>query len=131
MKEIKTSRCLPKVDFPSDWNVTYSALHWSVWKRYSDTLIFILRMYIHTYIILIPPNCTDRLHPLDISVNKPAKDFLQREFQDWYSTKICHQFQGLEPVDLGLVIMKPLRAQWMISLHKYLKSNPQIIQNRF
>ena len=83
------------------------------------------------YVILIPPNCTDSLQPLDISVNKPAKDFLRRKFQDWYSKKISRQFQGLEskePVDLRLAIMKP---QWMISLHTYLKSNPQIIQNGF
>ena len=98
----------------------------SVWKRYSGTLILIM----YSYVILIPPNCTDRLQPLDISVNKPAKDFLRQEFQDWYSKKICHQFQGLEskePVDLRFTIMKPLGAQWMISLHKYLKSKPQII----
>ena len=27
--EGKTSCCLPKVDFPNDWNVTYSSTHWS------------------------------------------------------------------------------------------------------
>lgn len=86
------------------------------------------------YVVLIPANCTDRLQPLDISVNKPAKDFLRRQFQKWYSDKICRQFQGVdlkEPVDLRLTIMKPLGANWMISLHKYFKSNPTIIQNGF
>ena len=29
-------------------------------------------------VILIPPNCTDRLQPLDLSVNKAAKEFLRR-----------------------------------------------------
>jgi len=48
------------------------------------------------YVVLIPANCTDRLQPLDISVNKPAKDFLRRQFQEWYSNKICRQFQGME-----------------------------------
>jgi len=30
--------------------------------------------------ILIPANCTDRLQPLDISVNKAAKEFLRKQF---------------------------------------------------
>jgi len=30
-------------------------------------------------------------------VNKPAKDFLHKQFQQWYSTKVCRQFQGVDP----------------------------------
>ena len=36
-------------------------------------------------VVLIPPNCTDRLQPLDLSVNKAAKEFLRRQFQTWYA----------------------------------------------
>ena len=35
-------------------------------------------------VILIPPNCTDRLQPLDLSVIKAAKEFLRRKFNEWY-----------------------------------------------
>ena len=35
-------------------------------------------------VILVPPNCTDRLQPLDLSVNKAAKEFLRRKFHEWY-----------------------------------------------
>ena len=34
---------------------------------------------------LLPPNTTDLLQPLDIAVSKPAKNYLQQQFQDWYS----------------------------------------------
>jgi len=34
-------------------------------------------------VVLIPPNCTDRLQPLDISVNKSVKEFLHKEFHSW------------------------------------------------
>ena len=37
---------------------------------------------------LIPLNTTDRLQPLDISVNKTAKHFLKEKFQEWYSDQI-------------------------------------------
>ena len=79
----------------------------------------------NVYVVLIPANCTDRLQPLDISVNKPAKDFLHKQFQQWYSAKVCRQFQGVdpkEPVDHRLTILKPMGAEWMIALHNYLKN---------
>ena len=63
----------------------------------------------NVYVVLIPANCTDRLQPLDISVNKPAKDFLHKQFQQWYSAKVCCQFQvdPKEPVNLRSTILKP------------------------
>ena len=42
-------------------------------------------------VVLIPPNCTDRLQPLDLSVNKAAKDFLHRKFREWYAKQVCVQ----------------------------------------
>ena len=84
--------------------------------------------------MLIPPNCTDRLQPLDLSVNKSAKSFLQNEFQTWYAKQVCSHLQGQsenESIDLRLSIVKPLAAEWMKSCYDYIKSKPTIIQNGF
>jgi len=73
----------------------------------------------HIYVILIPPNCTDRLQPMDLSVNKPAKDFLRNKFQTWYSKQVCSQFQGKtekSPIDTRTSVVKPFGAEWMIAL---------------
>ena len=40
----------------------------------------------NVHVVLIPANCTDKLQPLNLSVNKAAKDFLRSKFfQNWYA----------------------------------------------
>ena len=83
---------------------------------------------------VVPANCTDRLQPLDVSVNKAAKEFLRRQFQDWYSDQIVVQLRqdresAVQPDDLRMSVLKPLCAQWMISLYKYMTDKADIIKN--
>ena len=77
--------------------------------------------------VIVPPNCTDKLdvQPLDVSVNKPAKDFLCHQFQIWYAEQICSQENPdqLEPVNLRLQTVKPLGAGWMIQLYDHMESS--------
>ena len=84
--------------------------------------------------VIVLPNCTDRLQPLDVSANKPAKEFLRSKFQAWYADKIASQLEEarvIEPVNLKLSIMKPIGAKWMIQLFDYFKTKPEIIKNGF
>ena len=87
--------------------------------------------------VLVPPNCTDHLQPLDATVNKAAKDFLRRKFQEWYSERVLEQLdrgieaKDLQPVDLRLSTMKPIGAEWIMSMFRYFSSNPDIIKNGF
>ena len=37
----------------------------------------------HIHSCFIPTNTTDRLQPMDVAVNKPAKAFLKEQFQNW------------------------------------------------
>ena len=45
-------------------------------------------------VILIPPNCTDRLQPLDLSINKAAKEFLRRKFKSGMPSKCVCKMQN-------------------------------------
>ena len=159
----KTSRCLPSVEFPDDWHITYSINHWSNEGTIKECLC---RTYPTTYIdgkrkslnlaskfpalvlfnnfkaqctsdiltlldqnninvVLIPPNCTDCLQPLDISINKAVKDHLRGQFQSWYTGEIyyCYKEQKeKEPVDLRMSVVKPLSATLMISTCNYISN---------
>ena len=78
--------------------------------------------------VIVPPNYTDTL---DVSANKPAKEFLRSKFQAWYADKIASQLEEARPVDLKLSTMKPIGAKWMIQLFDYFKTKPEIIKNGF
>ena len=59
---------------------------------------------------------------MDLSVNKPAQDFVRAKFRDWYDSQICKQLDDdlNEEVDMR-----------MINLHAYQSSWPSIIINGF
>ena len=83
-------------------------------------------------VVMVPLNCTDRLQPLDVNVNKPVKDFLCEKFHSWYTQNICAQLEGKmskEPFDLRLSVVKTLGARGMVELYDFMKSKPDIIRN--
>ena len=85
-------------------------------------------------VALVPANCTDRLQPLDVSVNKSVKEFLHGRFHEWYASEVSKQLQSskeVKLVDLHLSRVKPLAATWLIQLMDYLKMNPEIAVNGF
>ena len=44
----------------------------------------------------VPANCTDKLQPLDLSVNKPLKDEMKKYFQAWYAEEVKKQLVTLK-----------------------------------
>ena len=93
------------------------------------------------HVCLLPPNTADLLQPMDFSVNKPAKEYLKRQFEQWYSRKVMEQLEGrdlddleaaeLQPINLGMPILKEIGAQWLVEMAEYISENPQFIVNGF
>ena len=71
----------------------------------------------------MPPNTTDHLQLMDIAVNKPAKEYIKKQFEMWYSQQEIKQLDGhdindldheniqLHPIDLHISALKETGAK--------------------
>ena len=90
-----------------------------------------------THLCLLPPNTTDRLQPMDLTVNKPEKEYMKNLFQHWYAQEITRQLDDgaeteyLQPVDLSLAVLKELGAKWLVQTVEYISDNPSFIVDVF
>lgn len=71
-------------------------------------------------------------------MNKPAKDYLRKEFQNWYSEKLMEEVEDensdiadISPINLGMPTLKELGAKWLVQMSEYISDNPQFIVNGF
>ena len=45
---------------------------------------------------------------MDIAINKPAKEFIKRRFELWYSEEVIKQLNGKEKDELEAVEIQPI-----------------------
>lgn len=88
------------------------------------------------HVCFLPPNSTDRLQPMDLSVNKAIKSYMKKEFEEWYAEQIMSQIDSsndddIEPIEYPLPVMRELGAKWLVGIHQHMCANPQIIVNGF
>ena len=84
--------------------------------------------------IIVPANCTDKLQPIDISINKPVKDGMKTCFQTWYADQIKKQLErsgSFESVDLSAPALKAQSTNWLVSVWNSMEKRPLLAINGF
>ena len=87
-------------------------------------------------VVIVPHNLTNKFQPLDISVNKAAKAFIQNLYNEWFSNQVAIQLKhGIDPTDVKisskLSDLKPLHASWIVDLYDHLSNEAEMIINGF
>ena len=84
--------------------------------------------------VQVPVNCTDKLQPVDISINKPVKGEM-RNFQWWYAAELRKQLKevplGEVKVDVAAAAIKTRSAHSIISAWQALVGTPEVAVNGF
>ena len=75
-------------------------------------------------VVFVPANCTDKLQPLDLSVNKSFKNEMRKNFVEWYSSCVAKELKSgksVNYINIGLQMsaIRPLSANWFISAYDY------------
>ena len=77
--------------------------------------------------VSVPANMTHFFQPLDLTVNRVAKNFTKKEFTSYYLGVIQQglqdgkQLEDIE-VDLRLSVIKHLHAQWLVNMYNFLST---------
>ena len=75
----------------------------------------------------VPANMTHFFQPLDLTVNRCAKERMKNEFVVYYSEAVKQQLDSgtqLEDVevDFRISVLKPMHAQWLVTLYNFFTS---------
>ena len=75
-------------------------------------------------VVIVPHNLTNKFQPLDLSVKKTAKSFIQNKYNDWFANQIFTQLQnGKDPTDVKisskLSNLKPIYARWIVDWYNH------------
>ena len=75
-------------------------------------------------VVILPHNLTNKFQPLDLSVNKSAKSFIQNKYNDWFAGQVFTQFQNekdLTDVKISskLLDLKPIHARWIVGSYNH------------
>ena len=105
---------------------------WDVFKGQMTDKVKNELAWLSIELVPVPANMTHFFQPLDLTVNRAAKNFIKKEFVSYYSGAIqqgLNEGKALEDiqVDVRLTVIKPLHAQWLVDVYNFFSTEGQQI----
>lgn len=80
----------------------------------------------------MPPSCTDKLQPLDQTINKKYKENIKAQFQRIAKEISCSKNKSgdraqISQIDLKTAVIKPLHAKWIIKCHQDMECETEFL----
>ena len=95
----------------------YSLIVMDTFKGQDNAEIRALCLKNDCKLVIVPHNLTDKLQPLEITINQKAKKFISHKFNTWSVDRVSEQ-------------LKPLHVYWIVDIYTYLKQHKESILNR-
>ena len=97
---------------------------WDVFKGQMTQRVKDRLTSLNLELVPVPANMTHFFQPLDLTVNGSAKKFVRNQFTEYYSGAVKEQLDSGKQlddidVDFRLSTVKPLHAEWLISMYNY------------
>jgi hypothetical protein len=105
---------------------------WSVHKS-ADFLQWLGKAYPRFHPVFVPAGCTGKAQPADLMLQRPLKARVVEEYTMWMTREIGKQLKvGATPdkikVNVGMVRLKPLLVEWMVSSWDKLRTRTALIK---
>ena len=75
-------------------------------------------------VVIVPHNLTNKFQPLDLSVKKPVRSFIQNKYNDWFADHVFMELQnGKDPtyvkISSKLPDFKAIHARWIADWYNH------------
>ena len=86
-------------------------------------------------VVIEPHNLTNKFQPLDLSVNKTVKSFIQNKYNGWFADQVFTQLQnGKDPTDVKISSksdLKLIHARWIVDWYNHVIKEKEMIVRGF
>lgn len=112
-------RCIRQFELRADASIILLLDVWSVHTS-EELRLWLRQKHPRIHLVYVPANCTSKLQPADVALQRPFKAHIRNAFNAWAASKLKEQIAAGQECVRGLTdefkmaVIKPLILQWCV-----------------